>query len=130
MSIKHIAIGVVVAIASLSSYAQRMGEDARIDRIDQREARQEARIREGVRSGELTRRETARLERQQSAIRSAEARAKADGYVSPREAARIDRMQDRASRSIHREKNDAQTRDSFGGGRERGFGGDNRFVRR
>lgn len=78
------------------------------DRIDARQAEQEARIREGVRSGQLTWRETAKLEAEQSHIRAMERRAKADGIVTRREAAAIERAQDAASRDIYREKHDSE----------------------
>ncbi len=77
-------------------------------RIDQREANQELRIQQGVGSGQLTPRETARLEKQQGRINNAEAKAKADGTVTPKERERLARMQNKASRDIAREKHDGQ----------------------
>jgi hypothetical protein len=78
--------------------------------IDRREHREQVRIREGIRSGELTRREAGRLEAQQARIRVDERFARADGHVSYRERARLDRELDRASRSIYRQKHDRQDR--------------------
>lgn len=78
--------------------------------VNRREYRQQQRIRQGVRSGELNRRETVRLESQQARIRASERFARRDGYISPRERARLDRELDRASRSIYRQKHDAQDR--------------------
>jgi len=72
--------------------------------IDRREARQSRRIRSGVRSGALTRRETIRLARQQARIRAHERRAKADGVVTRRERASIQRQENRANRNIYRKK--------------------------
>jgi hypothetical protein len=77
-------------------------------RIDQREVNQEKRIQQGVKSGELTQRETSRLQGEQARIERTEARAKADGKMTPKEREHITQMQDRASRDIHREKHDAQ----------------------
>ncbi len=79
-------------------------------RIDRREARQQARIRQGVRSGELTRGEAARLRAGERHIDRMEARAKSDGVVTPRERARITRAQNRESRRIHRLKHNDITR--------------------
>lgn len=77
--------------------------------VDRRERRQQARIAGGVASGELTPRETARLERQQARIDRRIARDRADGGgLSAAERARIHRQQNRASRQIYREKHDAQ----------------------
>ena len=78
--------------------------------IDRRERYQQQRIRQGVRSGELTRRETARLEAEQGRIRGYELYAKSDGHVSAGERRRLDRMLDRSSRDIYRQKHDGQER--------------------
>jgi hypothetical protein len=76
--------------------------------IDQREAAQEQRIQDGIRSGALTPREAGRLEAEQQRIRDAEARMRADGRLNPQEKVIIDRMQDKAGRDIYREAHDRQ----------------------
>ncbi|MBL7857845.1 MAG: hypothetical protein JNM57_09160 [Cyclobacteriaceae bacterium] len=81
-------------------------------RVDQRQENQKQRIKQGVTSGELTRRETAHAARDQRHIRRAERRAKADGTVTPHESARLHRKQNKASRQLHRNKNDRQERPS------------------
>lgn len=78
--------------------------------IDAREARQQERIAQGVASGQLTPRETLRLERGQQHIENMEARAKADGVVTAQERARIRHAQNVQSRHIYREKHDRQVR--------------------
>lgn len=78
--------------------------------IDQRQANQEARIQQGVASGELTPREAARLEKGQAHVANMEAKAKADGVVTSKERARIHRAQDRQSTRIHHQKHDRQHR--------------------
>ncbi|UXI70581.1 hypothetical protein [Tahibacter amnicola] len=78
--------------------------------IDQRQENQEARIEQGVASGELTRREAARLEARQEHIENVEERAKADGVVTRRERARLERKQDRNSAAIGHQKHDRQDR--------------------
>jgi hypothetical protein len=78
--------------------------------INGRQHREQQRIRQGVRSGELTRPEARRLEYEQARIRVDERYARRDGYVSPRERARLDREMDRASRDIYRQKHDGQDR--------------------
>jgi hypothetical protein len=83
---------------------------AKTPRINYREHHQQARIRQGIRSGELTRVEAARLEAQQARIRVSERFARVDGYVTRRERARLDRELDRASRNIYRQKHDRQDR--------------------
>ena len=74
-----------------------------------RDARQQARIAQGEKSGQLTPREAARMERQQARTDKAEAKAAADGKVTKKEARHINRMQNRDSRHIRRQKHDAQT---------------------
>ncbi len=93
-----------LAVLSVPAAAQVVNPD----RIDDRQANQEQRIREGVQSGELTRHETRRLERGQAKVRALEHRAAADGVVTEREAAQIDRAQDKQSRKITRQKTDSQ----------------------
>lgn len=78
--------------------------------INNRERRQQKRIRQGVRSGSLTRREAARMERQQARTHRIEAKAKSDGTVTARERARIQARENRTSRHIYRQKHDAQRR--------------------
>ena len=78
--------------------------------VNGRQYREQHRIREGIRSGELTRREAGRLEAEQARIRVDERFARRDGYISPRERARLDRDLDRASRDIYRQKHDGQDR--------------------
>jgi hypothetical protein len=69
-----------------------------------REARQQARIQQGVQSGEITPLEYQRLEREQAAIEAHRQKAWADGTLSPWEAQHLTREQNRASRHIWRTK--------------------------
>jgi hypothetical protein len=77
-------------------------------RIDARQDRQEARIERGARSGALTEREAAKLERGQTHVQNMENKAVADGSVTNREKARIEHAQDVQSQRIYREKHDRQ----------------------
>jgi hypothetical protein len=92
--------------------ASAMAQDALpgAPRIDNREIRQEQRIDQGIASGQLTRRETARLNQGQNRIDRMENRALSDGSLSGRERLNIERAQDRQSRQINRQKHDAQRR--------------------
>lgn len=89
---------------SLASFAQTTPG------VDRRERHQQRRIRQGVRSGELTRREARRLERQQAVTHAEEAAAKADGKVTKRERRHLQRRENRTSRHIYRQKHDRQNR--------------------
>jgi hypothetical protein len=83
---------------------------AEAGRVNKRQASQRARIHQGVKSGELTKREAHKLNQQQRGIRRQERRAKADGTVTDEEAAKLEKRQDRASKAIYRNKHDAQDR--------------------
>ena len=64
--------------------------------IDKRQARQEQRIQQGVKSGQLTPREAARLEKGQAKVQRMENKAKADGTVTAKERTRIDARTEQA----------------------------------
>lgn len=90
----------------LTSFAQ-----GGLRNINAREREQQQRIRAGVRSGELTRVEAARLQTEQARIRAAEARARrSDGVFTARERARIQRELNQSSRHIYRQNHDRQER--------------------
>jgi hypothetical protein len=90
------------------------------DRIDARQARQSDRIRSGVASGDLTRREATALRSEQRGIRRMERHARADGVVTPRESRRLEHAQNRASRHINQQRHDRQQRAGGWGGHNRG----------
>ena len=76
--------------------------------IDKREALQQQRIEQGVKSGQLTPREAARLDKGEAHIDKMEDKAKADGKVTAKERARIEHAQNVESKKIYREKHDRQ----------------------
>lgn len=76
-----------------------------------RQGAQDARIDQGVSSGELTGRERAALRGEQRAIDQARDRALAnDGKIGNREAKRLTKAQNRASKDIHRAKHNARSK--------------------
>ncbi|HYL87228.1 MAG TPA: hypothetical protein VEU32_00520 [Burkholderiales bacterium] len=75
----------------------------------QRDANQQQRIEQGLKSGRLNTREAARLEGEETKVEKDQARAMRDGKLSPAEKARLAREQNNVSRDIYREKHDAQT---------------------
>jgi hypothetical protein len=79
-------------------------------RYDARQAHQQQRIVNGVKSGELTARETRRLAAGQVHLNRVENRAKADGVVTARERAHMQHEENQQSRRIYRQKHDAQDR--------------------
>jgi hypothetical protein len=79
--------------------------------INERERRQQRRIRTGVRNGELTRRETRHLERRETRLRRDERRARrSGGELTMRERRRLQREENRTSRAIRRQRHDRQER--------------------
>jgi len=85
-----------------SASSQRMQADV------QRNINQQQRIENGVQNGSLTNREAAKLERGQSKVAKAEARAGSDGHVSANEQAHVQRAENHQSKKIHHQKHDAQ----------------------
>lgn len=83
---------------------------AETPRLDHREHHQAQRIRQGVRSGELTRPEARRVVRGEARLHRNEARAKSDGVVTAAERARLQHEANVESRRIYRQKHDAQDR--------------------
>ena len=100
---------IALAIAALPGFAlaQTPG-DATGARIDQRQSNQQKRIDDGVKSGDLTQKETARLQENQARIQRMEDKARADGKISREEARRIEHAQDQQNKAIARERNDKQ----------------------
>lgn len=98
------------ALSSLALTGLFAAAPAFADSFDATQDRQQQRIREGLRSGQLTRLEFARLEDEQRDISRLIRRARADGHVDRHERAEIERAQDVASRHIFAEKHDAEAR--------------------
>lgn len=103
-SVKFITAA-VVAVLALPAFAQTTSTR----RIDERQANQQQRIDQGVKSGQLNQNEAARLEKGQARVQKMENKAAADDKVTAKERARIEKAQDRESRRIYREKHDKQT---------------------
>lgn len=76
--------------------------------VNRRQARQQQRIGQGIRSGELTARETWRLERNAREIRQDERQAKSDGVVTARERVGLQRELNQESRLIYRAKHNGR----------------------
>lgn len=79
-------------------------------RIRHRQEHQQKRIANGVKEGNLTAGETARLETREAKIQHDKRVAKSDGKVTGAERRRLRREENRTSRAIYRQKHDAQTR--------------------
>lgn len=98
-------IAAIAAVITVPAFAQTATPG-----IDQRQMNQEQRIDQGIASGQLTQRETNRLERGQQRVDNLENRAKSDGVVTARERARVQHAQNVESKRIYRQKHDRQVR--------------------
>jgi polyhydroxyalkanoate synthesis regulator phasin len=78
--------------------------------VNAREHRQKARIREGVKSGELTKDEAKSLREEQRAIRKEEHEMKSDGVVTKEERKELHQDLNNANKNIYNEKHDTEKR--------------------
>ncbi len=81
-------------------------------RITKRQMNQKARIRQGVKSGELTKGEARKLRQEQKTIQAEKQMAKADGKVTPAERAKMRKDQNKASKDIYRLKHNKRTQEN------------------
>lgn len=107
---KLILIVSALAIGAITPQVSAYADNTNTPGIDKRQHNQKKRIKQGVKSGELTGRETHRLIHQQAKTHRMERRAKADGHVTKKERIRLHRAENRASRNIYRQKHDRQKR--------------------
>ena len=98
--------GFVLATSALTAQA----DGTRDPRVNTRQHTQHDRIKQGVRSGELTRHETRRLAGEQRDVRQLERAYKSDGTLTGAERRDLHHEQNQASRDIYRQKHDAQAR--------------------
>lgn len=100
----------LVAGLSTAAFAQGSTYHQRHD-INQRKGTQQARIAQGARSGQLTPRETTRLERQEGRINREEhaMRAADGGHLTAGDRHTLAAQQNRESQRIYNQKHDAQT---------------------
>jgi len=99
-AVKRLAI--VVAALVLSTTLAPAGV------VHRRQKRQHARIQQGVRSGEVTPEEAAKLKAEQQTVQADREKAAADGKVTGKERRTIRHEQNQASRDILRKKHNRQ----------------------
>jgi hypothetical protein len=81
--------------------------------INKRQADQRARIRQGVRSGELTPGEAHQLRKKERQIQKDKKDAKSDGVVTPQERRQIKKEENKVSKDIYKKKhNDVKRPDA------------------
>ena len=106
MKALHLLILATVFTAVTTSLASAHPSTPRVDR---RQATQHTRIHDGVRRGELTSGERARLRASQRHVRRLERRAISDGTITRQERRHIERAQDLQSRRIARMKHNRRS---------------------
>ena len=104
MSIKTIlstlSISAVFTVLAAGAHA----DNTKTPVLDKKEAHQEKRIEQGVKSGQLTQQEAAKLEADQTKLKADEAAAKADGKVTQKERRELQKEANQDSREIHKMK--------------------------
>ena len=104
MPVRLTAIALIMsALFASHVFAQTVGSEV------QRDINQENRIEQGLKSGQLSTGEAARLERGEAQIDRMESKALKDVNVSPEEAARIQHAQNRESEAINQSKHNDVT---------------------
>jgi hypothetical protein len=97
--------GLLIAALAVTSVA-----NAQTPVINHRQHNQERRINQGVRSGELTRREAHNLRHDERRIRNEKRFAMATGRMTPRERTHIRHQENRLSHKIYRDKHNGRIR--------------------
>ncbi|HEX4739164.1 MAG TPA: hypothetical protein VH331_16560 [Allosphingosinicella sp.] len=95
---------IILALAAIAAVG--VAVPAAAQNVDQREHRQAERIHQGVRSGALTHREARTLHHREMRLHHAEARMRAHngGYLNAHQRHRLQHMENRDNRAIHRLK--------------------------
>ena len=101
---------ITISLVAVALFAQALETKAGPrNRAERREGAQSSRIRQGVRSGELTRGEASKLRHDERRIKRTENRMSRDG-LSDKEKGRLEKMQDRESKKIYRMKHNDRER--------------------
>ncbi|HZQ60502.1 MAG TPA: hypothetical protein VFC24_04080 [Casimicrobiaceae bacterium] len=100
----------ILAVALLAPFAGAAMAGTHDPVVNERQAIQHERIEQGIASGELTKKEAARLRTEQRAIRAEERAFKSDGNLTKNERKQLERDLNRSSRDIYNQKHDAQVR--------------------
>jgi hypothetical protein len=110
--LKTLLLCATTAALMLPAAAQTANPATSTPVIKQRKINQQKRIANGVKSGQLTPRETSHLEHREAHLNRETRRMKAanGGTLTPAEKARVHRQQNHISHSIYRQKHDAQHR--------------------
>ncbi|MBB5058504.1 hypothetical protein HDF16_003218 [Granulicella aggregans] len=110
MNFKHSLLAAALILAPVCTFAQTPAPAQ--PTINQRKADQQQRIGNGVKSGQLTARETGHIEHQEAGINKEERgmRAQDNGHLTRQDRKTINRQQNKESKRIYRDKHNARVR--------------------
>lgn len=97
------------ALGALALAANVFAAGPRTDQVVDRDVNQQERVENGLQSGQLNTREAGQIERDEARIDRTEAHDLKDGKLSPEEQAQINRMQNKTSAEIYRDKHNDTT---------------------
>lgn len=87
-----------------------MAQSVKTPKINKKQKNQISRIEQGVKSGELTKKETKRLMKQEAKLQKHKRIAKSDGVVTKRERSKLNHEANKLSAKIYKQKHDRQKR--------------------
>jgi hypothetical protein len=99
MNLKTILLGLSLVAFCAAGHSQTTKKQ-----VNKRQVTQAKKINQGVKSGELTKKEAVELKAQQRNINQTKKAAKADGVVTPKEKAIIKHKQNKAAKNIAKKK--------------------------
>lgn len=99
---------IIAAILFVSSGL--FAQSTKTPKVTKKQKNQINRIEQGVKSGELTKRETRRLMVQEAKLQKQKRIAKSDGVVTKRERIKLNKEANKLSAKIYKQKHDRQTR--------------------
>jgi hypothetical protein len=107
---KRVVTSILTGALLIGSAAMSFAADEKEGRIKQRKENQQKRIANGVKSGELNAKETARIEHNEAKLnREIRQDRKDGGGLTNQEKAKINRQQNKLSKEIYNQKHDGQT---------------------
>jgi hypothetical protein len=106
-----LSAGLFLAMGAVPAFAQSTATPSSAE-IQQRKDNQQARIANGVNSGQLTPRETSNLESKEAGLNKEERnmRAQDNGHLTAGDKAKLNRQQNHLSKDIYDKKHNARTR--------------------
>ncbi len=120
LSIATLALGGMLSVPGFAQNPNTQGAGPgvvdpghpRVNEVNARQQNQQDRIANGVKSGELTPKETGKLEKQQQHIDNQEKRDMAahNGHLTKAEQNKLNKEQNKASKDIHKDKHNAAVR--------------------